>query len=76
MPGDNRTVDILMRTPMPVVNGEQFSLRVSGATVATGKVLDDSYTELSELQILHQKVLNGDNMAKRELMAKGLYKQS
>lgn len=76
MPGDHRTVDILLRTPMPVVEGEQFSLRVSGDTIATGKVLDASYKDLSELQALHQEVLNGNNMSKRKLMEMGLYKKS
>jgi len=72
MPGDTKTVDILMRTPMPMIDGEQFSLRVSGVTVATGKILEVVDKPLTDVQILHQKVMDGDNKAKRELVKMGL----
>merc|ERR1712226_1132942 len=67
MPGDTKTIDILMRTPMPMIEGEQFSLRVSGVTVATGKILECSNKPLTDVQKLHQQVMDGDNKAKREL---------
>jgi elongation factor Tu len=72
MPGDTRTVDILMRTAMPMIDGEQFSLRMSGLTVATGKILEVINTPVTEVQKLHQQVMDGDNKAKRELIAMGL----
>lgn len=72
MPGDTKTIDILMRTPMPMIEGEQFSLRVSGVTVATGKILECLDTPLTEVQKLHQAVMDGDNKAKRELVKMGL----
>jgi len=72
MPGDTKTIDILMRTPMPMIEGEQFSLRVSGVTVATGKILECLNTPLTEVQKLHQAVMDGDNKAKRELVKMGL----
>ena len=72
MPGDTRTVDILMRTPMPMIDGEQFSLRMSGLTVATGKILEVIDTPVTEVQKLHQQVMDGDNKAKRTLIAMGL----
>ena len=72
MPGDTRTVDILMRTPMPMIDGEQFSLRMSGLTVATGKILEVIDTPVTEVQKLHQQVMDGDNKAKRALIAMGL----
>lgn len=72
MPGDTKTIDILMRTPMPMIEGEQFSLRVSGVTVATGKILECSNKPLTDVQKLHQAVMDGDNKAKRELVKMGL----
>jgi len=72
MPGDTKTIELLMRTPMPVIPGEQFSLRMSGVTVATGKVLECVKRPLEHVESLHQKIMDGDNIAKRELIKMGI----
>jgi len=68
MPGDTATVEILIRSPMPIFKGAHFSLRLSNETVATGKVLEADERELTETEILHQAIMNGDNKAKRQLV--------
>jgi len=72
MPGDTKTVELLMRTPMPIIAGEQFSLRMSGVTVANGKILEAVQRPLTDVEILHQKIMDGDNKAKRELVKMGI----
>jgi len=69
MPGDTATVEVLLRAEMPVIEGSNFSFRLSGSTVATGKILEIIDRPLSETEALHQKVMNGDNKAKRQLLS-------
>lgn len=69
MPGDTATIDILLRGNMPVIEGSQFTFRLSNSTIATGKILEVLSRDLTETEKLHQEIMNGNNKAKRKLLA-------
>jgi len=68
MPGDTATIDILLRAAMPIIEGSQFTFRLSGSTIATGKILEINDRKLTDVEALHQQIMNGDNKAKRKLL--------
>jgi len=68
MPGDTATIDILLRAAMPIIEGSQFTFRLSGSTIATGKILEINDRKLTDVEALHQQIMNGDNKAKRQLL--------
>lgn len=68
MPGDTATIEVLLRAAMPIIEGSQFTFRLSGSTVATGKILEIQDRTLSEVEQLHQQIMNGDNKAKKQLL--------
>ena len=68
MPGDTATIEILLRAAMPIIEGSQFTFRLSGSTVATGKILEIEDRPLNEVEQLHQQIMNGDNKAKKTLL--------
>jgi len=68
MPGDTAEVEIMMREDMPITKDSAFTLRMMQQTVATGKILGMSDRKLTEVETLHQMVMNGDNKAKKKLV--------
>jgi len=68
MPGDTDTIEILLRGEMPIIENAQFTFRMNNGTLATGKILEILDRDLTEHEKLHQKIMNGDNKAKKQLI--------
>ena len=66
MPGEQGNIELLMRVPMVLLEGERFTLRVGKQTVATGIVTGVKEAEKDDnVDVFNSKLLRKMGLASR-----------